>query len=78
MAVKAISYKKWCTDNITPQAWSRLLLRAIDVIRKEGKTIKDLEEPDPSLELSPELIAVLNEAMMGLYEMKIEEAAISS
>lgn len=78
MAIKAANYKKWCTDNITPQAWSRLLLRAIKVIREEGKTIKDLEDPDPALELSPELFAVLNESMMQLYEMKIEEAALSN
>lgn len=77
MAIKAESYKNWCTDNISPQSWQRLLLRSVEVMREEGLTIKDLEEPGPDRELSPALLAVLNEAMEKLYETKIEEEALT-
>lgn len=77
MAAKAISYKNWCEENITPQSWPRILLKCIDLIRSEGFTIKDLENPGDTVELSPSLLEAFNNAMQELYDMRVEENSLA-
>jgi hypothetical protein len=77
MAAKALSYKNWCEENITPQAWPRILLKCIDTIRAEGMTIKVLEHPTEDIQLNSSLINAFNSAMNDLYELKIEEKALA-
>lgn len=78
MAVKAISYKNWCTENISPQSWVRIVLKSTDIIRSEGFKIKEIEEPEQDLELSDAIYNSLSEALEQLYEMKAQENLINS
>jgi len=77
MAVKAINFKNWCIENITPQSWSRLVLKSIDTIRSEGLSMKELENPSQDLVLSEALYSQLNRALNELYEMSIEQEALT-
>ncbi len=77
MAIKAESYKNWCVDNISPQSWTRIVLRSLDVIRSEGLTLKELENPEINLSLSPNIVAALNKALEELYETKVEEELLN-
>ncbi len=76
MAVKAINFKNWCVENITPQSWSRLVLKSIDTIRAEGLSMKELENPSQDLVLSESLYSQLNKALNELYEMSIEQESL--
>jgi hypothetical protein len=77
MAVKAISYKNWCTDNISPQCWPRLLLKSLTLIREQGLSLKQLQEPDADLDIPPVLMAEINKSLEELYETRIEEGVLN-
>lgn len=76
MAVKAVSFKNWCEENITPQAWPRILLRCLNQIKEEGYTLKDFQEPSDTIEISENLIEEFNKAMQELYEMQVEQNSL--
>jgi hypothetical protein len=77
MAIKASSYKNWCTDNISPQAWPRILLKSLDEVRAQGFNLKELENPVEDLTLNESLMASLNNALEELYQTKVEEDLLS-
>ena len=74
--IKALSYKNWCVDNISPQCWPRILLKSLDIIRAQEIKLKEIESPDPDLSLNPELIDALNKALEELYETKVESSLL--
>lgn len=76
MAVKASSFKNWCTDNISPQSWTRICLKSTDIIRSKGLTLKDMEDLTTDIDLDTELLNALNAALDELYEMKVEESLL--
>ncbi|MBV6644432.1 MAG: hypothetical protein KI790_03230 [Cyclobacteriaceae bacterium] len=76
MTVKATNYKNWCIENISPQAWSRILLKCLPQIRELGLKLGDFEDPSDDLELSAELMTDLNTALDELYQLKVEESLL--
>lgn len=77
MAVKASNYKNWCTDNISPQSWTRICLKCVDEIRSKGFTLKEMEELKTEIDLDTELLNALNKALDELYETKVEQSLLS-
>ncbi|MCP4459750.1 MAG: hypothetical protein GY816_17265 [Cytophagales bacterium] len=74
---KAINFKNWCNQNISPQAWSRIVLRSIPEIRKIGLEMKDLDEPKDNLNLDEDVMKLLSKSLDDLYQMKIESEVLS-
>ncbi|MEP5613408.1 MAG: hypothetical protein ABJP45_14245 [Cyclobacteriaceae bacterium] len=74
MAVKASNYKNWCTENISPQSWTRICLKCVDKIRSKGYSLKDMEELTATndIDLDTELLNALNKALDDLYETQVE------
>ena len=77
MAVKASNFKNWCTENISPQSWTRVCLKCVDEIRGKGHTLKEMEDLDTDIDLDTDLLNALNKALDDLYETKIEESLLS-
>ena len=77
MPVKAINFKNWCTDNISPQCWTRIVLKCMDIVRENGYTIKEMENPGTEIDLEPELLNALTHALDELYEVRVEENLLS-
>ncbi len=75
---KASSFKTWCTDNISPQSWTRICLRCVDEIRAKGLTLKEMEELEPDVEIDNDLLEALNTALHTLYEMKVDESELAT
>ncbi|MEP1033259.1 hypothetical protein [Ekhidna sp.] len=78
MAAKASSFKNWCTENISPQSWTRICLKRVDDIRGKGYTLKEMEDLTPDIEMDGELLDSLNEALSELYEMTVDEALLAT
>lgn len=76
MAVKAINFKNWCIENISPQSWTRICLKCVDEVRKKGYSLKEMEELASEIDLDTELLNALNKALDELYEMEIEESLL--
>ena len=76
MSVKASSFKQWCTDNISPQSWTRICLKRVDELRDKGYTLKEMEDLTPDVDLDGEMLESLNNALSDLYDMKVEEEAL--
>ena len=78
MAVKASNFKNWCTENISPQSWTRICLKCLDQVRERGMTLKQMEELDPDIDLDNELLTSLNNALGELYELSVDEELLVS
>ncbi|MFK7951994.1 MAG: hypothetical protein AB8B73_04050 [Ekhidna sp.] len=76
MSVKASSFKQWCTDNISPQSWTRICLKNVDELRDKGYTLKEMEDLTPDVDLDDEILESLNNALNALYDMKVAEAEL--
>lgn len=75
--MKAINYKNWCIDNITPQSWPRIVLKSIPELRDIGVDVSGLQEPSDDLELSEEALSILNKWMDQLYELQVKADMIA-
>jgi hypothetical protein len=75
---RASSFKNWCTENISPQSWTRICLKCTDLIREKGHTLKQMEDLDPDIEMDEELLEALNNALSELYEMKVDDALLAA
>ncbi|MEQ9467233.1 MAG: hypothetical protein RLN88_07455 [Ekhidna sp.] len=78
MAIKASSFKNWCTENISPQSWTRICLKRVDDIRSKGYTLKEMEDLNPDIEMDDELMESLNSALSELYEMTVNESLLAA
>ncbi len=78
MAIKASSFKNWCTENISPQSWTRICLKNVDNIRGKGLTLKEMEDLNPDIEIDEELVEALNAALSDLYEMTVDESLLAT
>ncbi len=78
MAIKASSFKNWCTENISPQSWTRICLKRVDDIRDKGFTLKEMEDLSPDIEIDGELLDSLNSALSELYEMTVNESLLAA
>ena len=75
---KASSFKNWCTNNISPQSWTRICLKCVDEIRGKGHTLKEMEDLNPDVEIDDELLDALNAALSELYEMTVDEELLAT
>ncbi|WP_424961185.1 hypothetical protein [Ekhidna sp.] len=75
---KASSFKNWCTNNISPQSWTRICLKCVDEIRGKGHTLKEMEDLNPDVEIDDELLDALNAALSELYEMTVNEELLAT
>lgn len=78
MAVKASNFKSWCTQNISPQSWTRICLKNVDKIREKGLTLKAMEDLDPDIEIDEDLLDSLNSSLSALYEMTVDEELLAA
>ncbi|MEQ8582733.1 MAG: hypothetical protein RIC30_02670 [Marinoscillum sp.] len=76
MKVKASNFKNWCTENISPQSWTRICLKCVDEIRAKGYNLKQMEDLDPDVDLDAELLTSLSTALETLYEMSVDESLL--
>lgn len=72
----AIKLKNWCLENITPQSWSRIVLRALPQLREKGFELKDLEYPEEDLKLNEDVLSIIEQTMDQLYQLKIDETVL--
>jgi len=76
MAVKASNFKNWCTENISPQSWTRISLKCLTQVRENGLTLKEMEDVDPDFDIPPALVESLHEALQELYDMQVEDSLL--
>ena len=71
--MKAARIKNWCLENITPQSWSRIVLRILPELRSRGYELKDVENPSEDLELPDDLVQIIENTIDDLYQLKIDQ-----
>lgn len=76
MALKASNYKNWCIDNISPQAWARVVLKNLTLVRERGYTMNQLQHADPDIDLDEELVEAFNSALAELYDLSVDESLL--
>lgn len=78
MSVKAIDLKNWCIDNISPLAWSRIVLKVLPELRDLGHSLDSIENPKADLELNDKVLATIETAMQALYELDLPKEVVHS
>ncbi|MFY0600837.1 MAG: hypothetical protein JXR03_14275 [Cyclobacteriaceae bacterium] len=76
MAIKASNYRNWCVENISPQSWTRIVLKNLTMVRERGLTLAQLENVDPDIDLDEELLEALNVALAELYDLTVDESLL--
>lgn len=71
--IKASNFKNWCTENISPQSWTRISLKCVNQLREKGISLKQMEDLTPDVDLDQDLMDALNEALSELYDMTVDE-----
>jgi hypothetical protein len=74
--VKAINFKNWCLDNISPQSWSRIVLKTVPELRESGIDWKDIENPSDDMELDEKTINILKGGLDQIYQMQVETESL--
>lgn len=77
MSVKAINLKNWCIDNISPLAWSRIVLKVLPELRDAGHSLDSIENPKDDLMLEDKALKAIEVAMQALYELDIPEEVLN-
>jgi len=75
---KASNFKSWCTENISPQSWTRICLKCVDEIRGKGFTLNQMEDLNPDVEIDDDLLEALNNALNEYYDMKVDENSLAA
>ena len=78
MGIKASNYRNWCTENISPQSWTRIVLKCHSLVKDRGLSLNEMEEGGVDLDLDAELFDALNAALNELYEMTVNEELIAA
>ncbi len=76
MSIKASNFKNWCTENISPQSWTRICLKCVDELRDKGYNLKQMEDLETDIELDSEMLTFLSGALEQLYEMSVDESLL--
>lgn len=76
MSVKASNFKNWCTDNISPQSWTRICLKRVDELRDKGFSLQEMEDLTPDVDLDNETVELLNAALNDLYDLTVDEESL--
>ncbi|MEQ6120909.1 hypothetical protein [Reichenbachiella sp. MALMAid0571] len=64
MKLKILILKNWCTKNITPLAWQRIVLKILPQLREKGFDLSELENPSEE--------RYFGEAEFGLFTQTLE------
>ena len=78
MNVLAINLKNWCIDNISPLAWSRIVLKALPQLRDIGFSLDEIENPSDNLELDAKGLKIIEKSMNEIYAMDLPQEVVNS
>jgi len=71
MKIKVVTLKNWCTKNITPLAWQRVIIKLLPQLRTRGFELNQLEEPPDELIFSDAELALVSDALNELYKISL-------
>jgi len=75
--VKAINFKNWCLENISPQSWSRIVLKTVPALRERGLDWKEIENPSDDLVLDDHTLEILKGGLDQIYQISVETETLS-
>ncbi len=71
MKIEAYKVKEWCDKNLSPVAWQRIVVKVSPEFRGSGLTIKDLTNPEKSIQLDDAQYEVIKNAIQVTYEVEM-------
>jgi len=75
--VKAINFKNWCLENISPQSWSIIVLKTVPALRERGLDWKEIENPSDDLVLDDHTLEILKGGLDQIYQISVETETLS-
>ena len=65
--IKVVIVKSWCDQNISPLAWTRLVVRNVMALEDSGISLDDAKDPSPKLMMSKRMYALLLQSLGEIY-----------
>ncbi len=69
MKIKLTILKNWCTKNITPLAWQRIVLKLLPQLREKGFDLSELENPTDDHFFSEEEFGLFAQTLESMYSI---------
>ncbi len=69
--MQALIIKQWCDENITPVAWQRVTMKIFAHFREKGLSLTDLENPNASVVLAPDSVALVKQTISEMYQIEV-------
>ena len=69
MKLKILILKNWCTKNITPLAWQRIVLKILPQLRENGFDLSELENPDEEMHFGEAEFGLFTQTLENMYGM---------
>ncbi len=69
--MQALIIKQWCDENITPVAWQRVTMKIFGHFREKGLSLTDLENPNASLILASDSVALIKQIISEMYQIDV-------
>lgn len=76
MKIKVLVLKNWCTKNITPLAWQRVIIKTLPQLREKGFELAQLEEPTPEMTFGEEEFGFFSGALDELYKISFPKEVL--
>lgn len=67
MKIKLVVLKNWCTKNITPLAWQRIVLKVLPQLREKGFDLGELENPGDDRVFTEEEFGLFAKTLESMY-----------
>ena len=76
MKIKVVILKNWCTKNITPLAWQRIVLKVLPELRESGFELNQLEEPTPDMQFGDKEFELFTRSLDTVYKISFPKEVI--
>lgn len=71
MQIEALKINKWCDANLSEVAWQRIVVKVSPEFRGSGLNIKNLSNPDGTIQLTDQQYGIIKKAIEETYAMEL-------
>jgi hypothetical protein len=76
MKIKVVTLQAWCSKNITPLAWQRIVIKVLPQLRERGFELEELENPDPNRYFEDAEFKLFAESLNTIYNISFPKEVL--
>jgi len=76
MKIKVLTLQNWCSENITPLAWQRIIIKVLPQLRERGFELDELESPSEDRVFQDAEFKIFEDALSTIYNMSFPKEVL--